>query len=108
MSSSAYFIIRSQTSGAQTANSCSYGRIIDRIKDLLPAEQSYARMILEWISCSRSPLRKQEIIQALTIREDDDFVVPERRLLKDIRQYCGPIIEFDGDFICYVHFTAKE
>jgi hypothetical protein len=92
----------------QDADYCSYGRIIGRIKDLSPGDQPYAKKILEWISCSRSPLRKQEIIQALAIREDDLFFVPERKPLKDIRHYCGPIIEFDGEFICYVHFTAKE
>ena len=79
-----------------------------RIKDLQPREQSCARTILAWVSCSRVTLRKQEIVQALMIHEDDSSLVTERKILQSIGRICGPIIEFDGDFVFYVHFTAKE
>lgn len=92
----------------EKTNPRSYGRIIARIEDLRPEEQSYARTILAWVSCSKATLRKQEIIQALMINEEDSSLVSERRILQNVGQICGPIIQFDGDFISYVHFTAKE
>ena len=42
------------------------------------------------------------------IHEEDSALVTERRILRNIGYICGPIIEFDGDFARYVHFTAKE
>ena len=42
------------------------------------------------------------------IREEDSSLVSERKILQNIGQICGPIIEIDGDFVSYVHFTAKE
>ena len=92
----------------QNVDLCSYGRIIARIEDLQPGEQSYARTILAWVSCSRMPLRKQEIIQGLMIHEEDSAPVTERKILANLGKICGPMIEFDGDFVLYVHFTAKE
>lgn len=100
--------VLSETSSVSDANPCSYGRIIARIEGLQPGEQSYARTILAWVSCSRVPLRKQEIIQGLMIHEEDSALVTERRVLTDLRKICGPIIEFDGDFVLYVHFSARE
>lgn len=96
------------TISVEEADFCSYGRIIARIEGLKPGEQSYARTILAWVSCSKLPPRKQEIIQALMIHEEDSDLVTERRILRDIGQLCGPIIELNGDVITYVHFTAKE
>lgn len=97
-----------KTPSAKNAHLCSYGRIIARIEDLKPGEQFYAKKILAWLSCSMVPLRKQEIIQALMIREEDRSLVMERKLLRNLRQICGPIIEFDRDIVKYVHFTARE
>lgn len=42
------------------------------------------------------------------IGEDDSSLAAERKILKSIGKICGPIIEFDGDFVQYVHFTARE
>ena len=42
------------------------------------------------------------------IREEDSSLVTERKILQSIGQICGPVIEFDGDFVSYVHYTAKE
>lgn len=95
-------------SSVENANPCSYGRILARIENLQPGEQSYARSILAWVSCSRVPPRKQEIVQAFMIHEGDNSIVTERRVLRTIGQICGPIVEFDGDLVSYVHFTAKE
>ena len=88
--------------------SYSYGRIIARIENLQLGEQNYAKRILAWVSCSRVKPRTQEIIQALMIDDDDRSLAVERKILKSIGKICGPIIEFDGDFVHYVHFTARE
>ena len=94
-------------SGPMT-KSYSYDRIIARIENLQLGERDYAKRILAWVSCSRVKLRTQEITQALMIGEDDTSLVAERKILKSIEKICGPIIEFDGDFVHYVHFTARE
>lgn len=86
----------------------SYGRILERIKNLQSGEQSCARTILAWMSCAKFPLQKQEIIQALMVRENDSSLVSERKILNDIGQLCGPIIESEGDIVSFVHYTAKE
>ncbi|CAD6594213.1 MAG: hypothetical protein ASARMPREDX12_008428 [Alectoria sarmentosa] len=100
--------IRREAANLPTGLDQAYGRIIARIEDMQPSEQFYPRTILAWVSCSKATLRKQEIIQALMIHEEDSSLVTERRILKNIGQLCGPIIEFDGELVSYVHFTAKE
>jgi len=60
------------------------------------------------VSCARFPLERLEIIQALMVHENDSSLVPERGIFKDLGQLCGPIIEFDGDTVSYVYYTAKE
>jgi hypothetical protein len=86
-----------------------YGRMISRIQQRLPSEQaSHAKKILNWIVCSKVEMIKQEIIQALMVVEGDNTLVLERRLFQEITQLCGPIIEMHGDYVLFVHFTAKE
>lgn len=87
----------------------SYGRITARIdKKLTSKERLEVRRILQWIACSKSPLRKQELLQALQIKPGDRAIVPERKLLRDVFQLCGPIIETRGEHVVFVHFTVKE
>lgn len=71
-------------------------------------ETNLASRILSWLACAKAPVQKKEIIQALMVKEGDDDLVAERRILQDIRQICGPIIEVDGEIVSFVHFTAKE
>ena len=85
-----------------------YGRILKRINELPPNEKLYASRTLEWIACSKVRLRKQEVIQALTVSEGDRSIDHRKRPVRDLAYYCGPIIEFQGDFIQFVHFTAKD
>ena len=73
-----------------------------------PGEKMHVKAILSWMSCSKSPLRKQEVIQALMVHEGDKTLVLERRIVQDIKQMCGPLIELRGDFILYVHYTAQK
>ena len=86
----------------------SYGRIINRIKNMRSPEKSIASRVLSWLACTKAPLQKQELMQALMVQERDDDLVIERRVLQDIRRLCGPIIEVDGGIVSFVHFTAKE
>ncbi len=71
-------------------------------------EKSIARRILSWLACTKAPLQKKELMQALMIQEGDDDLVVERRILQDFRRICGPIIEVDGEIVSFVHFTAKK
>lgn len=86
----------------------SYGRIILRIENMNLPEKSIASRILSWLACTKAPLQKREIMQALMVQERDDDLVAERRTLQDIRRLCGPIIEVDGEFVSFVHSTAKK
>jgi len=67
-----------------------------------------AKRVLEWVACSRVPLRREEIAQALMIKEGDATLALERKLLQELKQLCGPIIEVQNDYVYFVHFTAKE
>ena len=58
--------------------------------------------------CAELPLRKQEIQQALTIKDGDKKLFPERKTFRDFVQLCGPIIETRGEHFVFVHFTVKE
>ena len=71
-------------------------------------DKNLASRILSWLACAKAPLQKTEMIQALMVQEGDDDLAAERRLLQDIRQICGPIIDVDGEIVSFVHFTAKE
>lgn len=42
------------------------------------------------------------------IQMHDKKFDPERRLFQDLVQLCGPILEIRGEYVNFVHFTAKE
>ncbi len=75
---------------------------------MYPPEKIIARRILSWLACTKTPLQKKEIMQALMVQEGDDDLVVERRIIQDLRRLCGPILEVDGEIVSFVHFTAKE
>ena len=86
----------------------SYGRIILRIENMNLPGKSIASRILLWLACTKAPLQKRELMQALKVQEGDDDLVAERRIVQDIRQLCGPIIEVDGEIVSFVHSTARK
>jgi hypothetical protein len=91
----------------------SYGRMLARItKALSLAERNKVKRIFSWLVCARRPLRTIELEHALLIRTAPDESVRElqhaRKLIKDMRELCGPIIENRGNYITFVHFSAKE
>ncbi|MCJ1385990.1 hypothetical protein MMC17_009115 [Xylographa soralifera] len=86
-----------------------YGRIIDRIKNTLSMSERFtAEAVLKWIACSKVLLRKEELQQAIMIQQNDKKFDPDRKIFQDIVQLCGPIVEMQGIFINFVHFTVKE
>jgi hypothetical protein len=91
----------------------SYGRMLARItKALSPAERNKVKRIFSWLVCARRPLRTIELEHALLIRtapeESNRELHRARKLIKDMRELCGPIIENRGTYIAFVHFSAKE
>jgi len=81
-----------------------YERILERTTKISP----HGRSILGWMACSGVPLRTEEILHTLMINENDPQLNYDRRPYKDIRHFCGPIIEVRGDFVHFVHFSARE
>jgi hypothetical protein len=63
---------------------------------------------LEWIGCAMSPLTKEEILQALAITPGEKNFAKGRKVIADILDLCGPIIEIENGMVRFVHFTAKE
>ena len=86
----------------------SYGRIINRIENLKQPGKTIASRILSWLACTKAPLQKEELMQALMVQEGDDDLVTERRIHNDIQRLCGPIIEVDGETVSFVHSTARK
>lgn len=86
-----------------------YGRVIERIEsNPVPKDKAAARKILEWIGSATRPLRYEEVIQALVIESGSSGFTKGRKAFRDIVETCGPIIEVVGDYVSFVHFTAKE
>jgi hypothetical protein len=87
-----------------------YGRIADRLRLMKrPKERETARKILQWIGCAKTPLREEELLQALAIDSRlDDFKDGQTKVFRDVCKTCGPIIEVKDGFVNFVHFTAKE
>ncbi|RFU32920.1 hypothetical protein B7463_g3424, partial [Scytalidium lignicola] len=86
-----------------------YGRIISRIKNQLPPnQQDIAGHALKWIGCATYPLRQEETLQALAIKPGERNFAKGRKILADIFELCGPIIEIESGVVQFVHFTAKE
>ena len=64
--------------------------------------------ILRWICCARNPIRKEELELALMVRPGDSALGRGNRFLRSIFESCGPIIEIQGEFVGFVHFTVRE
>jgi hypothetical protein len=58
--------------------------------------------------CSISPIRKEELEQALMVRPGDHILDRSNKFLGSMFETCGPIIEMQGEFIVFVHYTVKE
>ncbi|KAF2815322.1 uncharacterized protein BDZ99DRAFT_516056 [Mytilinidion resinicola] len=86
-----------------------YRRIRHRILDeSSPPEQQVAKTLLSWLLCAKRPLKWHEIQGAMSLDLDDNSFDCERRLVRDIKHFCGSLVEVRrGGAICFVHLTAK-
>lgn len=82
---------------------------MSRIATLLSLpEQAEVKKIFSWLICARRPLRTIELEHALLIHPGDKKLYYTRKLVKDIVELCGPIVEKRHDYLTFVHFSAKE
>ena len=61
-----------------------------------------------WIATFKNSLRVEEICLAIGVKLHGKSLNPENKLIGDIRHYCGPIVEFKGDFVRLIHSSVKE
>ena len=80
-----------------------YGRILSRIK-----ESQYAKKVLQWMVCAKTPLREAEVLQALLVKPLLTDFQKQRKAWVDVQRECGPIIEIRDGVVRFVHFTAQE
>ncbi|KAI1386580.1 uncharacterized protein F4822DRAFT_431452 [Hypoxylon trugodes] len=86
-----------------------YGRLLVRIKETIGRSlQAVVRTILQWITCAQRPLREEEMLQILAIEPGQLDFTKGRKVFRDIRKACGPIIEIDDGVVRFVHFSARE
>ncbi|KAF2492844.1 ankyrin [Lophium mytilinum] len=86
-----------------------YHRIRHRIiEESSPSEQQVAKTLLSWLLCAKRPLKWHEIQGAMSLDLDGNSFDCERRLVRDIKHFCGSLVEVRrGGAICFVHLTAK-
>ncbi|KAH0543142.1 hypothetical protein FGG08_002487 [Glutinoglossum americanum] len=86
-----------------------YQRIVARIEKQLGSNERYsAKAILGWMASAQVGVRKEELEHALMIRPGDKKLDRENRVLKDMIELCGPILEVRGETVVFVHYTVKE
>ncbi|KAI0152566.1 hypothetical protein F4776DRAFT_659492 [Hypoxylon sp. NC0597] len=86
-----------------------YGRLLVRIKvKSTRTIQAVVRTILQWVACAQRPLREEEMLQILAVQPGQLDFTKGRKVFRDIRKLCGPIIEINEGNIRFVHFSAKE
>lgn len=85
-----------------------YGRHVDRFNNNeSEGERVMARMLLSLMVCSRRPLRWRELQAAISIDPDDQTIDPSRRLVTNVENLCGSLVEvLPGDRVDFIHVTA--
>lgn len=90
-------------------SSYSYARILKRVNNLPSAvARNKTRNILGWIGCSPTPLKIQELEQALLVDVEDVQSSARVSSSLNIVELCGPIVEVIDEYVQFVHFTVKE
>ncbi|ORY19419.1 hypothetical protein BCR34DRAFT_128195 [Clohesyomyces aquaticus] len=86
-----------------------YKRIRHRIfVESSPGEQGVAKTLLSWLLCAKRPLKWHEIQGAMCLDRETGLFDEERRLIRDVKHFCGSLIEVrKGGAIYFVHLTAK-
>ena len=87
-----------------------YGRIIERIqKHMSEGNRAKTVRILSWIAFSCRPLKVRELLDGVTLHEDNLVLNKISRLEESVLELCKPIIEeTHGKVVEFVHFSAKE
>lgn len=87
----------------------SYARILKRINNL-PSNvaRNRTRNILGWIGCSPTPLKINELEQALLVDVEDIQSSVWVSCSLNLVELCGPIVEVVDEYVQFVHFTVKE
>ena len=74
-------------------------------------KQARADQVLKLINCARRPLKTEELRQALSIRQGDNFLDPQAlpKIEALISSCCGlVIVENESQVVRLVHYTTKE
>lgn len=89
-------------------NSSSYRRILTRITNPLDERSlDRVRCLFGWIALAKRPLRKFELLSAVTFSSGDPEVA--RLMPQRLLDICGTFIEERGDLtLTFIHISVKE
>ncbi|KAF2001862.1 hypothetical protein P154DRAFT_618946 [Amniculicola lignicola CBS 123094] len=86
-----------------------YERILLKINRLNPQSQERARHILQWMTCMRRPLRKDEVQCGIVYSEGRSSLNTQTKLPETVLGLCKPLIQILSDgTVAFVHFTIQE
>ncbi|OJD34180.1 zinc finger protein [Diplodia corticola] len=86
-----------------------YDRILHRLlHESSSPDQQITKTLLSWLLCAKRPLKWHEIQGSMCLDLDDGSFDPDRRLVRDIKHFCGSLVELrQGGAIDFVHLTAR-
>ena len=73
-----------------------------------PSDLRYTKAILEWVCYAKCPMQKEEILQVLMVHKGDEVLVAERRILHDLNLFGASLLEYEGDLVTFIYFTAED
>jgi hypothetical protein len=79
-----------------------------RINSFSQSNLEQVKRIFAWLICTKRPLRAVELKQSIMIQQGDTGFNQQRRLLPDVKELCGCIVEEREDYITFVHYSARE
>ncbi|KAH7092161.1 hypothetical protein FB567DRAFT_434738, partial [Paraphoma chrysanthemicola] len=84
-------------------------RIVSRISLLPTLSRERACTILNWMVCSRRPMRVTELQDAIVFATSSSVLTPRSKLPGSIIDLCRPLIQTHADGqVSFVHFTVQE
>jgi hypothetical protein len=74
-----------------------------------PRDREKATRILEWIAFAKRPLKRAELLDAVSLHRGNSQLNEETRLWEQVIELCKPLVE-DGpnETIVFIHFTVPE
>lgn len=87
-----------------------YGRIIEYIQERMSEDNRQKTMrILFWMAFSCRPLSVQEMLDAVSLHEENQVLDETNRLHVGVLDLCKPLLESGrGHAVEFVHFSARE